>query len=151
MFEAIAILKPVTSRPTSSERYLYCQALRPLTIAQRIQLQDTMWKCFQCDIQILDKSTPNLLFAAPCQMGMKRSRDVLNEIGGTRISSPGTDEKESSLPLAPISAAAVEPKDSPLVAYMEACANQQLVLQVFLSARLICFTCLLSECAYINV
>ena len=40
LFDSVAITKPLTSRPASSERYVVCQKIRNLSVQERSQLED---------------------------------------------------------------------------------------------------------------
>jgi hypothetical protein len=59
LFEELSVVKPITSRPTSSERYLFCHHFRSLSPQQRSQLQDLLWE-FQLTSPQASCSSPPL-------------------------------------------------------------------------------------------
>jgi hypothetical protein len=123
IFESIAIIKPVTSRPTSSERYFYCRALRLLSDTHRMQLQEAMWRAFQCNMQML--ACKGL---APAVMRPSPSSVHLST-GTQKREREASGHAHESGDLAGITHSAMT-EESPLVRYMESCVHQQLLIQV---------------------
>lgn len=60
LFDELSIVKPITSRPTSSERYVLCSNFHPLSFSQRLKIQTSFWSYISSNLVASRKGENNI-------------------------------------------------------------------------------------------